>query len=46
MFLAMVDKEHREFSVQSDFFGSKIPTIKYKTIDLILIEVYGEEGIF
>ena len=46
MFLAMVDKDHREFSVQTDFCGSKVPTIKYKTIDLRLIEFYGEEGIF
>ena len=42
----MVNKDHREFSVQPDFCGSKVPTSKDEKIDLRLREVDGKENIF
>ena len=44
--LAMVDRGHREVPIQPDFCGRVIPTSKDETIDLILREVEGQEGIF
>ena len=44
--LTMVDRGHREVPIQPDFCGRVVPTSKDETIDLRLIEIDGEEGIF
>ena len=46
MLLTMVDRGHREVPIQPDFCGRVVPTSKDESIDLRLIEVDGEEGIF
>jgi len=43
--LSMVDRSTERFEF-NQIFGRKVPTIKYKTIDLRLREVDGKEGIF
>jgi len=44
--LAMVDRGHREVPIQPDFCGRKVPTSKDEIVELRLLEVDGEEGIF
>jgi len=44
--LAMVDRGHREFPIQPDFCGKKVPTSKNENIYLRVKQVDGEEGIF
>ena len=46
MLLVMVDRGHRELSIQPDFFGSSVLTSKNESIKLCLKKVDGEEGIF
>ena len=46
MLLAMVDRGHREVPIQPDFCGRVVPTSKDETIDLRLMEVDNQEGIF
>ncbi len=46
MLLAMVDRGHREFPIQPDFCGKKVPTSKNENIYLRVKQVDGEEGIF
>ena len=46
MLLAMVDRGHREVPIQPDFCGRVVPTRKDESIDLRLLDIDGEEGIF
>ncbi len=44
--LVMVDRGHREFPIQPDFCGREVPTRKSESIELRLLDIDGEEGIF
>ena len=46
MLLVMVDRGHRELPIQPDFCGRVVPTRRTETIELRLLEVDGEEGVF
>ena len=46
MLLVMVDRGHREFPIQPDFFGKRVPTSKNESISLRLNNVDNEEGVF
>ncbi len=46
MLLAMVDRGHREVPIQPDFCGRKVPTRRDEYIELRLMEVDDEEGVF
>ncbi len=46
MLLVMVDRGHRELPIQPDFCGRKVPTRRKELIQLKLMEVDGEEGVF
>ena len=46
MLVAMIDRGHREVSIQPDFCGRVVSTSKDESIDLRLREVDGEEGYF
>ena len=46
MLLVMVDRGHRELPIQPDFCGRIVPTRRKEIIDLKLMEVDGEEGVF
>ena len=46
MLLVMVDRGHREVPIQPDFCGRIVPTSKDELIELKLMEIDGEEGIF
>ena len=46
MLLIMVDRGHRELSIQPDFCGKKVPTNKIESISLRLKNVDDEEGVF
>ncbi|KGG13458.1 MULTISPECIES: bifunctional pyr operon transcriptional regulator/uracil phosphoribosyltransferase PyrR [Prochlorococcus] len=46
MLLVMVDRGHRELPIQPDFCGRKVPTRRKESIELKLMEVDGEEGVF
>ncbi len=46
MLLVMVDRGHRELPIQPDFCGREVPTRRSESIDLKLMEVDGEEGVF
>ena len=42
----MVDRGHRELPIQPDFCGRSVPTRRTETIELRLLDVDGEEGVF
>jgi len=44
--LAMVDRGHRELPIQPDFCGRVLPTSRQETIQLCLMGVDGEEGVY
>jgi pyrimidine operon attenuation protein/uracil phosphoribosyltransferase len=44
--LVMVDRGHRELPIQPDFCGRTLPTSRQETIQLCLMGVDGEEGVF
>lgn len=44
--LVMVDRGHRELPIQPDFCGKIIPTRRSETVELRLLGLDGEEGIF
>jgi pyrimidine operon attenuation protein/uracil phosphoribosyltransferase len=44
--LVMVDRGHRELPIQPDFCGRVLPTSRQETIQLCLMGVDGEEGIY
>ena len=44
--LVMIDRGHREFPIQPDFCGREVPTRRTESIQLRLLDVDGEEGIF
>ena len=46
MFLVLVDRGHREFPIQPEFCGKKVPTSKTESIRLRLNNVDNEEGVF
>tara|TARA_Y100001968_G_C19350882_1_gene714572 strand:+ start:294 stop:836 length:543 start_codon:yes stop_codon:yes gene_type:complete len=46
MLLTMVDRGHREVPIQPDFCGRYVPTRRSELIELRLLEVDGEEGVF
>ncbi len=46
MLLTMIDRGHREVPIQPDFCGRKVPTNREELIELRLMEVDGEEGVF
>ena len=46
MLLVMVDRGHREFPIQPDFHGKRVPTSKNESISLSLNNVDNEEGVF
>jgi len=46
MLLVMVDRGHRELPIQPDFYGRQVPTRRTETIELRLLELDGEEGVF
>ncbi len=46
MLLVMVDRGHRELPIQPDFCGRKVPTRRKESINLRLMEVDGQEGVF
>ncbi|KZR85434.1 Bifunctional protein PyrR [Synechococcus sp. MIT S9509] len=46
MLLVMVDRGHRELPIQPDFCGRSVPTRRTETIELRLMDVDGEEGVF
>ena len=46
MLLVMVDRGHREVPIQPDFCGRKVPTRRSEAIEVRLIDVDEEEGVF
>tara|TARA_B100001250_G_scaffold171244_1_gene147475 strand:- start:803 stop:1357 length:555 start_codon:yes stop_codon:yes gene_type:complete len=46
MLLVMVDRGHRELPIQPDFCGRKVPTSNTETIQLRLMDLDGEEGVY
>ncbi|MEB3320816.1 MAG: bifunctional pyr operon transcriptional regulator/uracil phosphoribosyltransferase PyrR [Cyanobium sp.] len=44
--LVMVDRGHRELPIQPDFCGRVVPTSRLERIEVCLIDVDGEEGVF
>ncbi|MGL6133842.1 MAG: bifunctional pyr operon transcriptional regulator/uracil phosphoribosyltransferase PyrR [Prochlorococcaceae cyanobacterium] len=44
--LVMVDRGHRELPIQPDFCGRVLPTSRQETIQLCLMGVDGEEGVY
>ena len=46
MLLAMVDRGHRELPIQPDFCGRHVPTRRSETIELRLMDLDGEEGVY
>ncbi|MEO1001804.1 MAG: bifunctional pyr operon transcriptional regulator/uracil phosphoribosyltransferase PyrR [Cyanobacteria bacterium J06638_7] len=44
--LVMVDRGHRELPIQPDFCGRTLPTSRQETIQLCLMGVDGEEGVY
>ncbi|TVS02093.1 MAG: bifunctional pyr operon transcriptional regulator/uracil phosphoribosyltransferase PyrR [Cyanobium sp. PLM2.Bin73] len=44
--LVMVDRGHRELPIQPDFCGRILPTSRQETIQLCLMGVDGEEGVY
>ena len=46
LLLVMVDRGHRELPIQPDFCGRAVPTRRTETIELRLLDVDGEEGVF
>ena len=46
MLLAMVDRGHRELPIQPDFCGRHVPTRRRETIELRLMDLDGEEGVY
>ena len=44
--LVMVDRGHRELPIQPDFCGRVVPTRRSETIELRLLDLDGEEGVF
>jgi pyrimidine operon attenuation protein/uracil phosphoribosyltransferase len=44
--LVMVDRGHRELPIQPDFFGRVVPTRRSESIELRLLGLDGEEGVF
>jgi pyrimidine operon attenuation protein/uracil phosphoribosyltransferase len=46
LLLVMVDRGHRELPIQPDFCGRAVPTRRSETIELRLLDVDGEEGVF
>ncbi len=46
MLLVMVDRGHRELPIQPDFCGRQVPTRRTESIELRLLDLDGEEGVF
>ena len=46
LLLVMVDRGHRELPIKPDFCGRTVPTRRSETIELRLLDVDGEEGVF
>ena len=46
MLLVMVDRGHREVPIQPDFCGRTVPTRRTESIELMLRDLDGEEGVF
>jgi len=46
MLLTMVDRGHRELPIQPDFCGREVPTRRTESIELRLMDLDGEEGVF
>ena len=46
MLLVMGDRGHRELPIQPDFCGRSVPTRRSETIELRLLDIDGEEGVF
>ena len=46
MLLVMIDRGHRELPIQPDFCGRKVTTRKDESINLKLMEVDGDEGVY
>jgi pyrimidine operon attenuation protein/uracil phosphoribosyltransferase len=44
--LVMVDRGHRELPIQPDFCGRTVPTRRQESIQLCLMGVDGEEGVY
>jgi pyrimidine operon attenuation protein/uracil phosphoribosyltransferase len=44
--LVMVDRGHRELPIQPDFCGRIVPTSRQERIELCLMGIDGEEGVF
>ncbi|MEX1316837.1 MAG: bifunctional pyr operon transcriptional regulator/uracil phosphoribosyltransferase PyrR [Synechococcaceae cyanobacterium] len=44
--LVMVDRGHRELPIQPDFCGRTVPTSRQESIQLCLMGVDGEEGVY
>ena len=44
--LVMVDRGHRELPIQPDFCGRVVPTRRSESIELRLLGLDGEEGVF
>ncbi len=44
--LVMVDRGHRELPIQPDFCGRTVPTSRQEAIQVCLMGVDGEEGVF
>lgn len=44
--LVMVDRGHRELPIQPDFCGRTVPTRRQETIQVCLMGVDGEEGVY
>jgi len=44
--LVMVDRGHRELPIQPDFCGRVVPTRRSESIELRLLSLDGEEGVF
>jgi pyrimidine operon attenuation protein/uracil phosphoribosyltransferase len=46
LLLVMVDRGHRELPIQPDFCGRVVPTRRTETIELRLLDLDGEEGVY
>ena len=46
LFMALIDRGHRELPIQPDFVGQKIPTGKKDDIQVHVFETDGDDGVY
>lgn len=42
----LVDRGHRELPIRADYVGKNIPTARYESVEVVLDEADGEDGVY